>query len=57
MDAYERQIAEILCALGISKKYRDRRPLPEAVELISIGLDIYGREQKLAPKAANAWKK
>lgn len=57
MDAYEKQIAEILRALGISEKYSNRKPFPEAVELISIGLDIYGREQKLSPNAAASWQK
>lgn len=57
MDAYEKQIAEIQCALGISEKYRGRHPFAEATELVSIGLDIYGREQKLAPVAATAWQK
>jgi D-alanyl-D-alanine carboxypeptidase len=57
MDAYERQISEILRELGISEKFRDRKPFAEATELVSIGLDIYGREQKLEPKAATAWQK
>ncbi len=47
----------MLCELGISEKYRNRKPFPEAKELASIGLDIHGREQRLAPNAAAAWKK
>lgn len=54
---YEKQIAEILCALGIPEKYRDRRPVPEAADLVPVGADIYGRDQKLAPDAAAAWQK
>ncbi len=54
---YEKQIAEILRALGIPEKYRDRQPVPEATDLVPVGADIYGREQKLAPIAAAAWQK
>lgn len=56
-ETYSKQIAEILCALGISEKYSNRRPIPEATELVSVGSDIYGREQKLTPDAAAAWGK
>lgn len=31
------------------------RIFSEATELVSVGLDIQGREQKLAPAAAKAW--
>lgn len=54
---YEKQIAEILRALDIPEKYRNRQPVPEATELVTIGADIYRREQKLAPNAAAAWQK
>jgi D-alanyl-D-alanine carboxypeptidase len=47
----------MLRELGISDKYRNRKPFPDAGELVSIGLDIYGREQRLAPAAAAAWRK
>ena len=56
-DTYEIQIVEMLRELGISDKYRNRKPFPDAGELVSIGLDIYGREQRLAPAAAAAWRK
>lgn len=56
-EAYAEQIAGILCDLGLSEKFRGRKPFPEATGLISIGPDIYGREQKLAPAAAVAWGK
>jgi D-alanyl-D-alanine carboxypeptidase len=47
----------MLRELGISEKYRNRKPFPEAAELVLIGPDIYGREQRLAPNAAAAWEK
>lgn len=31
------------------------RLFPEASELVSVGLDIQGREQRLTPRAADAW--
>jgi len=55
-DTYEKQIAEILREFGISGKYRDMRPFPEAAGLVSIGQDICGREQNLAASAAAAWR-
>jgi len=39
-DTYEKQIVEMLRELGISEKYRNRKPFPEAKELVSIGPDI-----------------
>ena len=56
-ETYAKQIANILRELGISEKYGNRRPVPEATELVPVGPDIYGREQKLAPDAAAAWLK
>jgi D-alanyl-D-alanine carboxypeptidase len=56
-DPYEIQIAQILRELGIQKDFGARKPFREATELVSIGEDIYGREQKLAPNAASAWRK
>lgn len=36
--------------------YAERVPRqPEATELMSVGLDAFGREQRLAPEAATAW--
>ncbi|HEY5040530.1 MAG TPA: M15 family metallopeptidase [Verrucomicrobiae bacterium] len=57
METYEQQIAEILRQLGIENKFARRKPFREATELASIGNDIYGREQRLAPIAASAWHK
>jgi D-alanyl-D-alanine carboxypeptidase len=56
-DAYEQRIRQILRELGIAAGFDKRRPSPEATELVPIGLDIYGREQRLAPAAASAWQK
>lgn len=51
-------IAAILAELGIPADYgvhRKLAPCEEASELVSIGADVLGREQKLAPRAAAAW--
>ncbi len=56
---YEERISGLLADLGIPATYgRDRHmPLcPEADELASVGADVYGREQFLAPHAAAAWR-
>src|SRR5271170_2435289 len=57
LDSYEIQVAQILRELGIQKDFGERKPFREATELVSIGEDIYGREQKLAPNAASGWRK
>jgi zinc D-Ala-D-Ala carboxypeptidase len=57
LDPYEIQVAQILRELGIQKDFNKRKPFRETTELVSIGKDIYGREQKLAPNAASAWRK
>jgi D-alanyl-D-alanine carboxypeptidase len=54
MNAYDERIAEILRELGVSPR-PNSRIFPEAVELVSIGKDIHGREQRLTPSAAAAW--
>jgi len=54
-SAYEQRVVEILRELGVEEIYAKRKPVIEADELVSVGLDIYGREQKLAPGAAKAW--
>ena len=56
---FARNVREIGEELGIPGDYGARHCLrlqPEARKLASIGEDIYGREQKLAPRAAAAWK-
>ena len=54
MGDYERRIQQILQELDAPV-----RPNPhlfnEARELVSVGLDIQGREQRLTPEAAKAW--
>lgn len=57
LDPYEIKVAQILRELGIQKDFSKRKPFCEATELVPIGEDIYGREQKLTPNAASAWRK
>jgi len=55
---YEERVLQVLSELGVPESYGRDRGMPlcsEAVELVSIGQDIYGREQKLSPRAAEAW--
>ena len=55
---YSRRVRAIHQALGIPANYgrAHRLPLqPECQNLASIGADLYGREQKMHPLAANAW--
>jgi len=54
-ETYEKQIAEILRELGLAEIIGERKPIPEAARLVSVGHDIYGREQRLVPPAASAW--
>jgi len=56
--AYGRRVLTLNRDLGVPSGYgrRHRLPLqPETCSLASIGEDIYGREQKLGPRAAAAW--
>jgi zinc D-Ala-D-Ala carboxypeptidase len=53
------QTENVLTGLGIDLAIVDARGLPyhpEAEELVSIGLDILNREQRLTPAAADAWR-
>ena len=55
---YLKRITALHDSLGIPRGYGSARLLPvqmEASELVSVGPDIYQREQHLAPKAATAW--
>jgi D-alanyl-D-alanine carboxypeptidase len=55
---YERRVRAMLDELGIPARYGSDPFLPvcpEATELVSNGLDMFGREQRLAPGAAEAW--
>jgi zinc D-Ala-D-Ala carboxypeptidase len=58
-EPYEEQVAQVLRELGIPVTHGKKsglRIFHEAAELVTVGADIYGREQKLAPKAAAAWR-
>ena len=55
---YARQVRAVAEQLGIPADYarRHRLPLqPESSRLVSIGHDLFGREQHLGPAAAAAW--
>ena len=55
---YESRIAAILLELGIPPSYGSDSGIPlhqEATDLISVGADIYGREQRLTPDVAARW--
>jgi len=57
-DSYERRVAHILAELGIPASYgvdRHMPPYTEATELVSIGVDISGRDRQLTPQAARRW--
>lgn len=57
MDEYEERIGQIRRELGAPARPEaiNRKIIREAEELVSVGMDIYGREQRLAPGAAKAW--
>lgn len=57
---YGQSIAALHAEFGIPADYAQQRKLPlcaEAGELVSIGADMLGREQRLAPRAAEAWQR
>jgi len=54
MDEYQLRIQKIWEELGVPPRSNPRF-VNEATQLISVGVDIYGREQKLTPEAAEAW--
>src|SRR4030095_294675 len=57
-DSYAARVARCLAELGIPASFaRDRRmPLQvEAIDLVSVGPDVYGRERQLTPEAAARW--
>jgi D-alanyl-D-alanine carboxypeptidase len=57
-DAYEARVARMLGELGIPASYGVDRHMPlhaEAQRLVSVGLDIYGRDRQLTPEAAVRW--
>ena len=55
---YSRTVARWFSELGIAPEYGRHHRIPlqqEAISLKTIGLDIYQREQKMLPGAADAW--
>jgi len=54
MDDYRQRIEGIWKELGAPPR-PDRHIFAEATELVSVGMDIQGREQRLTPPAAGAW--
>lgn len=55
---YLKRVSAVHQDLGIMPDYAERWPIPvqlEAPRLVSIGPDIYQREQRMAPEAAEAW--
>lgn len=57
---FRQSVASLHVQFGIPADYAERRQLPlceEAAELVSIGADLLGREQRLAPRAAAAWQR
>jgi D-alanyl-D-alanine carboxypeptidase len=58
-EDYGQAVARLHRELGIPADYAERFKLTlceEASELVSIGTDVSGREQRLAPRAADAWR-
>lgn len=54
-----RRVRRISADLGVPADYARRHRLPiqyEAGRLVSIGTDVFGRDQRLAPAAARAWR-
>jgi D-alanyl-D-alanine carboxypeptidase len=57
-DSYEARVAQLLEELGIPASYGADRQMPsyaEAEDLVSVGMDIFGRERQLTPHAAGRW--
>ncbi|HEY3857996.1 MAG TPA: M15 family metallopeptidase [Gammaproteobacteria bacterium] len=57
---YPQSIAALHSSFGIPADYAEKRALAlceEAKELVSIGPDSLGRDQRMAPKAATAWQR
>ncbi len=55
---YEERIAAILLELGIPATYGSHSGVPlhrEAADLVSVGADMYGRDQRLTPDVATRW--
>lgn len=60
VETYEDRIARLLQELGIPSNYGAERGMVlhrEAEDLVSVGKDMYGREQRLTSAAAEAWRR
>jgi D-alanyl-D-alanine carboxypeptidase len=55
MDEYEERLAQMARELGAPPPQSSARIFWEATELVLVGQDIYGRDQRLIPPAAEAW--
>ena len=58
MSDYKQRIGRILRELSapLRPESSNSKIFREAEELVSVGTDIYGREQRLTPQTAAAWK-
>jgi len=57
-ESYDARAAQVLTELGIPASYaadRQMRSYAEAADLVSVGVDIYGRDRQLTPHAAGLW--
>jgi len=57
-DSYDARVAQTLAEMGIPASFGVDRHMPsyaEAKELVSVGMDIYGRDRQLTPHAAGRW--
>ena len=57
-EPYDARVAQTLAELGIPASYGMDRHMPsyaEAKDLVSVGVDIYGRDRQLTPHAAGRW--
>lgn len=55
---FARRVAELQEQLGIPQDYANRHQLElceECIHTVSIGKDIFDRDQKMTPEAARAW--
>src|SRR5262245_12125865 len=58
MDAYVARIEQVLADLGVPADHPSRRlqpVVPEATDVVSIGSDVFGREQCLVLEVAEQW--
>jgi D-alanyl-D-alanine carboxypeptidase len=57
-DSFVARVARSLAEIGIPATYGEDRQMPlhaEATDLVSVGVDIHGRERQLTPQAAARW--